>query len=64
MIGLSGGKFKVKSKSKQATYHIVTYLGNNQYKCSCTAGQFNAECSHKKIVKNYFKKNDKYIGLK
>jgi hypothetical protein len=54
-------KWKVASKSEKGVYHIVEELPSGKLVCSCTAGQMNKECRHKRLVKNnqskFFKPN-------
>jgi len=42
--------FKVPSKSKKGSWHIVEYFRDGHLVCDCPAGVFKRPCRHKQIV--------------
>lgn len=44
-------EFKVPSKTEKNSYHIVNVMYDGKMFCDCVAGQYNRDCSHKKMAK-------------
>lgn len=52
-------QWKLESKSEKGVYRIVEELAGGKLTCTCPAGSFNAECRHKRIVRNKLTNNIK-----
>ena len=49
-------KWYVRSKSDPKKLYLVEKMADGSFRCNCWAGFYKRDCSHKKMIKEYDKK--------